>query len=125
MAQGLSWANIVLVLLGTGCNASASVLVQYGLSTPHGEPRLADPLSILANRPLLVAVILYIGAFALYAAALARLPLNVVHPVTTSAAIMIVAIMSKLLFGEPLPWTSVTGIGLVIAGVWLITLRIA
>lgn len=68
---------------------------------------------------------LYGVAFLLYAAALARLPLNVAHPVLTTGAVAAVAVLSVLLFKEPFHWTTGAGIVLVIAGVALITARVA
>jgi len=55
--------------------------------------------------------------------ALTRLPLNVAHPILTSGAIATVALLSVVLFREPMPWTTAAGIALVIAGVVLITAR--
>ena len=66
----------------------------------------------------------YGGAFLLYAAALARLPLNVAHPILTSGAVATVALFSFFLFREPFHWTTGVGILLVIAGVALITARV-
>jgi multidrug transporter EmrE-like cation transporter len=60
-----------------------------------------------------------------YAAALARLPLNVAHPVLTSGAVATVALFSVLIFREPFHWNTGAGILLVIAGVALITARVA
>ena len=65
------------------------------------------------------------AAFLLYAAALSRLPLNVAHPVLTSGAVAAVALLSVLIFKEPFHWTTGAGILLVIAGVSLITARVA
>lgn len=116
--------NLLLVLAGIACNASASVLIKYAMAPSRGMPRLSEPLSIITNGPLVLGVTLYGVAFVLYTLALARMPLNVVHPVLTSGAVAVVAVLSKLLFDEPLPWTTLAGIALVIAGVWFITLRI-
>jgi multidrug transporter EmrE-like cation transporter len=69
--------------------------------------------------------VLYGATFLLYAAALVRLPLNVVHPVLTSGAIAAVAICSVLIFREPFYWTTGAGILLIIVGVLLITARVA
>jgi multidrug transporter EmrE-like cation transporter len=59
----------------------------------------------------------------LYAAALARLPLNVAHPILTAGAVATVTLLSVLIFNEPLHATRLVGIALVIVGVVLITLR--
>jgi multidrug transporter EmrE-like cation transporter len=68
---------------------------------------------------------LYGVAFLLYAAALARLPLNVAHPILTSGAVAAVAVLSYVMFREPFHWTTIAGIALVILGVMLITVRVA
>ena len=60
-----------------------------------------------------------------YAAALSKLPLNVVHPILTSGAISAVAVFSVIFFREPFHWTTVTGIMFVIVGVIFITMRVA
>lgn len=65
---------------------------QDGHDAPEEVPSLADPLAALSNWPFWLGLGLYGGAFLLYAAALARLPLNVAHPVLTSGAVATVAL---------------------------------
>lgn len=114
-----------ILLLGILANASASVLVKMAMMPPKKFPSLTDPMAALTNWPFWLGLGLYGGAFLLYAAALARLPLNVAHPVLTSGAIATVAIFSIFLFREPFHWTTGAGIFLVIVGVALITVRVA
>lgn len=118
----MKWLILVLGILS---NASASVLVKYAMLPPRRFPSFADPKAALANWPFWLGLALYGGAFLLYAAALARLPLNVAHPVLTSGAVATVALFSVVLFSEPFHWTTAAGVVLVIAGVFLITLRVA
>jgi multidrug transporter EmrE-like cation transporter len=113
----------LILALGIASNASASVLIKVAMTPPWQAPTLAEPLRALGNWPLWLGLLLYGAAFVLYAAALARLPLNVAHPILTSGAIATVAIASLLLFREPFPWTTWLGIILVVAGVFLITVR--
>lgn len=115
----------LILVLGIAANASASVLVKMAMMPPRRFPSLADPLAALSNWPFWLGLGLYGGAFLLYAAALARLPLNVAHPVLTSGAVATVALFSVLIFREPFDWTTGAGILLVIAGVALITARVA
>ncbi|TJZ78760.1 EamA family transporter [Chitiniphilus eburneus] len=115
----------LILMLGIGANASASVLVKIAMMPPRKFPSLTDPMSALTNWPFWLGLALYGGAFLLYAAALARLPLNVAHPVLTSGAVATVAVLSILVFREPFQWTTITGILLVIAGVVLITAGVA
>lgn len=115
----------LILLLGIAVNAAASVLVKLAMSHPRKFPTLADPAAAISNWPFWLGLVLYGAAFLLYAAALARLPLNVAHPILTSGAIAAVAISSIVIFREPFYWTTGAGILLVIAGVLLITARVA
>ncbi|MFM4998227.1 EamA family transporter [Aeromonas sanarellii] len=115
----------LILVLGIAANASASILVKLAMLPPRKFPSLADPLAALSNWPFWLGLALYGGAFLLYAAALAKLPLNVAHPVLTSGAIAIVALFSVLIFREQFYWTTGAGILLVIVGVALITARVA
>ncbi len=113
----------LILILGIVSNASASVLVKMAMMPPRRFPSLSDPWAALSNWPFWLGLALYGGAFLLYAAALARLPLNVAHPVLTSGAVATVALFSVFLFREPFHWTTGVGILLVMAGVALITAR--
>ncbi|MCK0512771.1 EamA family transporter [Aromatoleum buckelii] len=115
----------LILILGIAANASASVLVKISMIPPRKFPSLADPLTALVNWPFWLGLGLYGMAFLLYAAALARLPLNVAHPILTSGAVATVALFSIFIFREPFHWTTIAGISLVIAGVVLITARVA
>ena len=115
----------LILLLGIAANASASVLVKFAMLPPRRFPSLADPRAALANWPFWLGLALYGAAFLLYAAALARLPLNVAHPVLTAGAVATVAALSVLIFREPFHWTTGAGIVLVMAGVVLLTAKVA
>jgi small multidrug resistance pump len=115
----------LILLLGIAANASASVLVKMAMMPPRKFPSLTDPLSALGNWPFWLGLGLYGAAFLLYAAALARLPLNVAHPVLTCGAVAAVALLSIVIFREPFHLTTGIGILLVIVGVALITARVA
>lgn len=114
-----------ILVLGIATNASASVLVKMAMMSPRKFPSLSDPMAALSNWPFWFGLGLYGAAFLLYAAALARLPLNVAHPILTAGAVATVALFSVLIFREPFHWTTGAGIALVIAGVALITVRVA
>lgn len=114
----------LILILGIASNASASVLVKMAMMPPRKFPSPSDPMSALSNWPFWLGLGLYGAAFLLYAAALARMPLNVAQPVLTSGAIAIVALLSVLIFHEPLHWTTGAGIILVVLGVMLITVRV-
>lgn len=114
----------IILILGIACNASASVLIKIAMIPPRKFPSIVTPFESLNNWPFWLGLALYGGAFLLYAAALAKLPLNVAHPILTAGAVAMVALSSLLVFREPFYWTTGVGIILVILGVVLITARV-
>jgi len=114
-----------ILLLGIASNASASVLIKIAIMPPRKFPSLSEPLQAISNWPFWLGLGLYGTAFLLYTLALTRLPLNVAHPILTAGAVAAVALCSAFIFHEPFPWTTGVGILLVVAGVALITLRVA
>ena len=112
-----------ILISGIASNACASVLIKLAMLAPRKFPSLQDPTAALTNWPFWLGLAMYGGAFLLYAAALSRLPLNIAHPVLTSGAIATVALSSVLVFQEPFQWTTGVGIGLIIAGVALLTMH--
>lgn len=114
----------LILIFGILANASASVLVKISMMPPRKLPNLSEPIEALKNWPFWLGLFLYGVAFLLYAASLARLPLNVAHPLLTSGAIALVAFSSIVLLREPFLWNTFLGIALIIAGVTLITYRV-
>ena len=115
----------LILVCGILANASASVLIKVAMLPPRRFPSLAEPMAALANWPFWLGLGLYGAAFLLYAAALARLPLHVAHPILTAGAVAMVALCSYVFFREPFHWTTGAGLVLVVAGVVLLTARVA
>lgn len=114
----------LILFMGIACNTAASVLIKVAMTPPRKFPSFSDAMAAWSNWPFWLGLGLYGAAFFLYAAALARLPLNVAHPILTSGAVAAVALSSLLIFREPFHWTTIAGILLVVAGVVLITFRV-
>lgn len=114
----MSW---LLLFLCIAFNAFAGLLMKFGTQPPFRLPSLQDPMAIVSNWPLWLAVASYGSAFIVYAAVLARLPLSVVAPVVTSGTTFMVAILAFTLLREPVRMTTCVGIATVILGVVLIT----
>jgi multidrug transporter EmrE-like cation transporter len=115
----------LILILGISSNAIASVLIKVAITEPRKFPSLSDPVDALTNWPFWGGLFLYGLAFLFYAAALARLPLNIAHPVLTSGAVATVALLSVAVFREAFYWTTGAGIFFVMLGVALITYRVA
>lgn len=112
----------LIILMGVLSNASASALIKAAMLPPRKMPSFSDPIAALQNWPLWLGLFLYGAAFVLYALALTRLPLNVAHPILTSGSIAVVAMFSVFIFGEQLSAINLLGIGLIMAGVVVLTL---
>lgn len=117
--------NWIIIILGISSNAFASVLIKMAVTEPRKFPSITNPLVALSNWPFWLGLALYGAAFLLYAAALARFPLNIVHPVLTTGAVAMVALLSIVIFKEPFAWKTAFGIAFVILGVVLISMRTA
>jgi multidrug transporter EmrE-like cation transporter len=113
--------KVLILILGIATNASASVLIKLSMIPSRQSPSLHDPWGILSNWPFWLGLCLYGTAFILYATSLSHFPLNVAHPVLTSGAAAVVALLSVLVLNEPFYWTTGLGILLVIIGVVLIS----
>lgn len=114
----------LILLFGILTNASASVLIKIATMAPRKLPSVSDPIAALLNWPFWLGLGLYGIAFALYAAALSRFPMNVAHPILTSGSVVMVALFSLFFLREPFHWTTGVGIVLVAGGVVLLTVRI-
>ena len=110
----------IILILGIATNASASIMVKISMSPPFEFPSIENPLHSLLNWPFWLGLALYGMAFLLYAAALARLPLNIAHPILTSGAIATVALSSSLVFNEKFQSSTIVGIIFIVIGVSLI-----
>ena len=109
--------NLIVLLFAIAANAAASALVKSATIRLAGSYGLA---SLVGNGHLVLAVVFYGAAFALYALALTRMPLNVAQPIITSGTILVVGLMSSAAFQELFSWPQLCGYGLVVIGIGLI-----
>jgi small multidrug resistance pump len=116
----MSW---LLLVFGIACNAAASVLIKVAVSAPRRPLSLEHWHDALFNLPLWLGLTSYGCAFVLYAVALARFPMNLVHPVLTTGSVAAVALASSLILGEAMSGRTIAGISLVIVGALLIVWR--
>ena len=110
----------LILLLGIVASGFASVMIKMATMPPRNMPNAHDLSASLSNWPFWVGLTLYGVAFIIYALALERLPLNIVHPVMTIGAVVFVVFLSVLFFSEPLSWALVIGISFALFGVILI-----
>ena len=117
----MSW---FILFLGVCSNAVASILIKLAVTEPRALPTVSEPISVITNWQLWFGLFLYGATFLFYALALTKLPLHIAHPVLTSGAVAMVAVVSLLIFKESFYWTTVLGITLIIVGVALIAFEV-
>lgn len=115
--------NWIILVLGVSTNAFASVLIKLAVTPPREQPSLDNITSIITNWYLISGLTMYGAAFLFYIIALSKFPLNVAHPILTTGAVAMVALLSLIVFKEPLEWTTLAGIILVVIGALLIMMR--
>jgi small multidrug resistance pump len=106
----MSW---LLVALSIVSNAAASALVKSTSLSIVGKNRLA----VLTEPRLFIALVCYGCAFVSYAAAVARMPLNVAHPTITAGALIMVGLASAFIFREHFSPGSIAGYAFLLAGI--------
>jgi len=119
-------APVITLFLALFFNAFANIMMKYGV---RERPVVTDAgirtlvVSYLTNGHLMLGILFFGIALVFYSKTLERMNLSIAYPIMTSSGILIVTLWSLLFFGEHLsPWQWV-GIGLIIAGLWLVNLQ--
>ncbi len=106
--------NYLIITLLILVNAIASVFVKIGSDAKSYE-------FLRLNKFYLLGLFFYGLSFILFAWALKKLPLNVVHPVATSGTIAVVALFAYFFLGENFNFQKLVGLILTLVGISLIT----
>lgn len=81
--------------------------------------RASDGFSRLV--PSVIVVVGYIASFVLLALVLKTMPVGIVYAIWSAVGVALVAILGKILFGDPVPPLAMLGIVLIIGGVALVS----
>lgn len=114
-----------LLLLATiVLTALANILLKYSALNRKSEVvGIVNTLWELATTPTWVLGIFCLGvAVIAYGIALRNLNLSVAYPVMTTSVVVLVAIASVFLFGEPFTLVKTVGTAAIICGVFLISI---
>jgi len=112
-------SGIVIFMIAIVLNAAANILMKAS-AVNKGEG-IQDQLF----NPFMLAGLASFGlAFLAYRQVLLRgIPLSIAYPIMTTAGFIIVLAASNFFFHEKLDLQQWTGIGLLVAGIWLIAGR--
>ncbi len=113
-----------LILFGVLLNAGAQLLLKAGMTQiGHFEFNLVNLLPIgmkvACNIPILSGLCMYVLSVAVWLLVLSRVQVSVAYPML-SIGYIVNAVAAYYLFGEPLSVLRVTGIFIIIAGVYLV-----
>jgi multidrug transporter EmrE-like cation transporter len=117
-------ADLALILTGVLLNAMAQLLLKAGARTIAGLSfnlgsawGIAERLAV--SPPILCGLLCYAVSVVVWILALARVEVSVAYPML-SIGYVVNALAAWLLFGEALTPVRMAGIGVIIAGVWLV-----
>lgn len=117
-------ADLALILTGVLLNAVAQLLLKAGSRAIAGiEVSLGNAWVLLErvvlNPPIIGGLACYAISVVVWILALARVDVSVAYPML-SVGYVVNAVAAWLLFGESLGAARLTGIGVIIVGVWLV-----
>lgn len=117
----MRWALLAAAIL-----AEVTGTLSLRMASAPRRASVTGPASASPARPgrrpwVALTVLLYAASFVLLAAALrAGLTIGVAYGIWTAVGVVLTAVASRVLFGEPLTRMMAAGIALVAAGVWLV-----
>jgi small multidrug resistance pump len=81
--------------------------------------RASDGMSRLA--PAIVVVVGYVASFGFLAVVLKTLPVGIVYAIWSAVGVAAVAVLGKVMFGDPVPPLAMVGMVLIVGGVVLVS----
>ncbi len=114
----------LLILLGVLLNAAAQLLLKAGMTRiGHFDFNLASVipigLKVMVNPPIIAGLSAYVLSVVVWLLVLSRVQVSYAYPML-SIGYIVNAIAAYFLFGESLSVIRVTGIFIIIAGVYLV-----
>jgi multidrug transporter EmrE-like cation transporter len=117
-------ADLALILTGVLLNAAAQLLLKAGARSIAGfsfdlENAWNIAERLVLNPPILCGLLCYAVSVVVWILALSRVEVSVAYPML-SIGYVVNALAAWLLFAEALSPARIAGIGVIIAGVWLV-----
>ncbi|HKV88391.1 MAG TPA: multidrug efflux SMR transporter [Candidatus Dormibacteraeota bacterium] len=81
--------------------------------------RASDGLTRLV--PSLIVMVGYVVSFVLLAVVLKTLPVGIVYAIWSAVGVALVAVLGKVMFGDPVPPLAMVGMVLIVGGVVLVS----
>ncbi|MBI2041782.1 MAG: hypothetical protein HYT20_02030 [Candidatus Nealsonbacteria bacterium] len=106
----------------------AQLLFKRGISTLGKlDFSFANLLSLIfkifQNGPLMIGAVIFVISFLFYLFSLSKFQLSVIYPIFVSSGIIVVSLASWLFFKETLSWPQISGIVVIIFGIFLLATK--
>jgi multidrug transporter EmrE-like cation transporter len=111
----------VVFFISIVLNAVANILMKIGALKPKEATQISDVFLNMALNPVIIAgIICFALGLAAYNYVLIKINLSVAYPINTSLGYVLVVLVSWLFLKETITSVQLTGIGLIIVGVWMV-----
>jgi len=111
----------VIFVVSIVLNAAANILMKVGALKPKESNQLVDVFVNMVMNPIIIAgIICFALGLAAYNYVLIKINLSVAYPINTSLGYILVILVSWLFLKETITPVQLGGIGLIIAGVWMV-----
>jgi small multidrug resistance pump len=102
----LPWILLVLAI-------ATEVVGTLALRASGGMSRLV---------PAIIVVVGYVASFGFLAVVLKTLPVGIVYAIWSAVGVALVAVLGKVIFGDPVPPLAMVGMVLIVGGVVLVSM---
>jgi len=111
----------VIFAIAIVLNAVANILMKVGALKPKEATQITDFFLHMISNPLIITgVVCFALGLAAYNYVLIKTNLSVAYPIMTSVGYVIVILASWLFLTETITLIQLSGIALIITGVWLV-----
>jgi len=113
----------LLLLSALVLNAAANVLMKYSAAHARVAPEtagLAEKLAARFHPAFVVGLVLFAANVFAYQASLRSLKLSLAYPIMVSGGYLLILVASWFLFQERLGLVQYFGVGLIVAGLWMV-----
>ena len=114
---------IILFLLSISFNVTANILMKVGMMRLK-EFQLTQIGAIIrkmiVNPALIIGCLCYGISLFFYTFILQKINLNIAYPIVISGTVLLVTVISSLLLMEPLKFSNIIGIFVILSGIFLV-----
>ena len=111
----------VVFVISIVLNAVANILMKIGALKPKEATQISDVFLNMVLNPFIIAgIICFALGLTAYSYVLIKINLSVAYPINTSVGYVLVVLVSWLFLKETITPVQLSGIGLIIVGVWMV-----